>query len=109
MFRKGFAGGATAFEGINQRSRSLRFGLCPIGRDVRFQVFELHLQLFDQSGAAFRTRPELFSPKLGDLQAEVPDLIVRRRDYGTRLHQRALGCNGPRLSGGKGSAQNSVL
>ena len=40
------------------------------------------LQLLDQPGAAFGTHPELFAPKLGDLQPEVADHVLGGRDHG---------------------------
>ena len=76
MFWKGLSREAAALEGINHRSRGLGFGLTPVGRNVSLRVFDLHLKLFDQPGAALGTRAKLFAPKLGDLEVEVSDHVV---------------------------------
>jgi hypothetical protein len=62
-----------------------------------------------QPGAAFGTHPELFPPKLGDLQPEVADHVLGGRDHGAAPRQFLLGSGGPRLGSREGGTQKHDL
>ena len=87
MFGQRLACGAAAFEGDDGHLRGCRLRLDIVISNVGLNVFELHLQLFNQSGMTFGAVAELLAPELCDLQSKVPDHILGGRNDGLNLGQ----------------------
>lgn len=116
MLGKRFAGGAAALEGGDRRLRDQGFGPGAIVAEIRLEILELHLQLFDQPGMAFGTLAVLLALELGDLHPKMPDHLLGGRNDGLNLGQLAPGGDQgafrsrcASLRRGKGGAQNSDL
>ena len=116
MLGKRLARGTAALEGGDRRLLDQGFGPGVIVAEIRLEILELHLQLFDQPGMAFGTMAVLLAPELCDLQPKMPDHLLGSRNHGLNLGQFASGgdqfafrsgCAG--LGRSKGEAQNSDL
>jgi len=91
MLGQRLAGGPASLEGDDGHLRGCRFCLGLVVGAVGLDVFELHLELFDQPGMAFGAVAELLAPEPCDLQSKIPDQILGGRNDGLNLGQLAFG------------------
>lgn len=110
MLGKRFAGRTTAFEGGDIRDlcrNAFRDDLILGGIGLEF--FELQFHLVDQPRAAFRTLAILLAPHFCDLELEMPDHRLGRRDDGSHLCEVGLGGGSTRLRCRKRGTQSDYL
>lgn len=91
MLREWLAPRSLALEGRNARRSRNRFRSQLVLGGIGLKILELHLQLVEEPGLAFRARAKQLAPQLLDLQLEPRDQGIRAAVCGLRQGRGSLG------------------